>query len=125
MGLQVILAVDADFLVMPGLHEKLSGPDAAKALLEDLTMRRQVVVLPAFETDAALGIEHGAQIAIKAQTGPLPPPPPPTPHCSHSSFATYQMRICPQAPAYGTNVPQVQQGVPLCARHAPDRATPA
>ena len=67
--MQVILAVDADFLVVPGLHEKLSGSDAAKALLEDLTMRRQVVVLPAFETDATLGIEAGAQIAIKAQTG--------------------------------------------------------
>ncbi|KAK9825605.1 hypothetical protein WJX74_010038 [Apatococcus lobatus] len=68
-GSDVILAVDADFLVVPGLHEKLSGSDAAKALLEDLTMRRQVVVLPAFETDAALGIDAGAQIAVKAQTG--------------------------------------------------------
>ena len=63
------MAVDADFLIVPGLHEKLSGADAARALLEDLTMRRQVVVLPAFETDAALGIEQGAQIAIRAQTG--------------------------------------------------------
>lgn len=70
---QVLLLVDVDFMVSAGLHEKLAGGAAAEALLEDLTIHRQVVVLPAFETDPALGTEAGAETAALAINSEHPP----------------------------------------------------
>lgn len=67
--LQVVLALDADFVVSAGLHEKLSSPTTAAALLEDVSIQRNVVVLPAFETESSLGLDRGSDIATKAQLG--------------------------------------------------------
>lgn len=67
--LQVVLALDADFVVSAGLHEKLSGPEASSALLEDVSIQRNVVVIPAFETESSLGLEKGGEIANLAQQG--------------------------------------------------------
>lgn len=66
---QVVLALDADFVVSAGLHEKLSSHDASAALLEDVSIQRNVVVLPAFETESSLGLEKGGEIANLAQQG--------------------------------------------------------
>jgi hypothetical protein len=63
----VVLSLDADFLVSAGLHEKLSSPEASAALLEDVSIQRNVVVLPAFETETSLGLEKGGDIANLAQ----------------------------------------------------------
>lgn len=63
----VVLALDADFVVSAGLHEKLSAQDASAALLEDVSIQRNVVVLPAFETESSLGLEKGGEIANLAQ----------------------------------------------------------
>ena len=65
--LQVVLSLDADFLVSAGLHEKLSSAEASAALLEDVSIQRNVVVLPAFETETSLGLEKGGDIANLAQ----------------------------------------------------------
>ena len=65
--LQVGLSLDADFLVSAGLHEKLSSAEASAALLEDVSIQRNVVVLPAFETETSLGLEKGGDIANLAQ----------------------------------------------------------
>ena len=65
--MQVVLSLDADFLVSAGLHEKLSSPEASAALLEDVSIQRNVVVLPAFETETSLGLEKGGDIANLAQ----------------------------------------------------------
>ncbi len=67
--MQVVLALDADFVVSAGLHEKLSAQDASAALLEDVSIQRNVVVLPAFETESSLGLEKGGEIANLAQRG--------------------------------------------------------
>ncbi len=66
---QVVLALDADFVVSAGLHEKLSGQEASAALFEDVSIQHNVVVLPAFETESSLGLEKGGQIANLAQQG--------------------------------------------------------
>ena len=63
------MALDADFVVSAGLHEKLSAHDASAALLEDVSIQRNVVVLPAFETESSLGLEKGGEIANLAQRG--------------------------------------------------------
>lgn len=63
------MALDADFVVSAGLHEKLSASDASAALLEDVSIQRNVVVLPAFETESSLGLEKGGEIANLAQQG--------------------------------------------------------
>ena len=68
-GLQVVLALDADFIVSAGLHEKLSSPEASAALLEDVSIQHNVIVLPAFETESSLGLDKGGEIANKAQQG--------------------------------------------------------
>ena len=65
----MVLALDADFVVSAGLHEKLSGPATSAALLEDVSIQRNVVVLPAFETESSLGLDRGSDIATKAQRG--------------------------------------------------------
>ena len=56
-------------MVSAGLHEKLSASDASAALLEDVSIQRNVVVLPAFETESSLGLEKGGEIANLAQQG--------------------------------------------------------
>ena len=74
--IQVVLALDADFIVSEGLHESLSQPSASSALLEDVSIQRNVIVIPAFETEGSLGLEKGGEIATLAQKGtfcqPLP-----------------------------------------------------
>ena len=66
---QVILLLDADFVVSKGLHERLSEERHFKALVEDTTTHRAAVVLPAFETDAALSADEGGMTAYTAQQG--------------------------------------------------------
>ena len=70
---QVVLLLDADFIVSHDLHEALTQPDKAAALMEDLTANRRAVVLPAFETEASLGVEAGGDMALQAQASALPP----------------------------------------------------
>ena len=65
----MVLALDADFIVSAGLHEKLSSPEASTALLEDVSIQHNVIVLPAFETESSLGLDKGGEIANKAQQG--------------------------------------------------------
>ena len=67
--MQVVLALDADFVLSSGLHESLSTPDASRALLEDVSIQRNVIVIPAFETEGSLGLEKGAEVATLAQKG--------------------------------------------------------
>lgn len=62
-----MLLLDADFVVSAGLHEKLSGEMQFKALTEDTAFQRNAIVLPAFETEASLGIDQGGEIATQAQ----------------------------------------------------------
>lgn len=63
----MLLLLDADFIASAGLHEFLTRDDKAADLMEDLTTNRKVIVLPAFETEASLGVEAGGQMALKAQ----------------------------------------------------------
>ena len=65
----MVLALDADFVVSAGLHERLAEPEASSALLEDVGIQRNVIVIPAFETDSQLGLDAGSAIANKAQQG--------------------------------------------------------
>ena len=62
-----MFALDADFVVSAGLHERLSSPEAAEALAEDLNIHRNIVVIPAFETESSLGLEKGGEIATRCQ----------------------------------------------------------
>ena len=64
--LQVLLLADVDFLVSAGLHERLSEPTANEALVQDTTTHRQVIVLPAFETDPKMTIAEGSDSADRA-----------------------------------------------------------
>lgn len=64
---QVVLLLDADFIVSHDLHEALTQSDKSAALMEDLTANRRVVVLPAFETEGSLGVEAGGDMALQAQ----------------------------------------------------------
>ncbi|KAK9796664.1 hypothetical protein WJX73_002272 [Symbiochloris irregularis] len=64
---EVVLLLDADFVVSAGLHERLSASTQFAALTEDTAAQRNAIVLPAFETEASLGIEAGGQIATDAQ----------------------------------------------------------
>ena len=57
--MQVLLLLDADFIASAGLHEFLTQSDKAADLMEDLVDNRRVIVLPAFETEASLGVEAG------------------------------------------------------------------
>ena len=66
-ALQVVLLLDADFVVSAGLHERLSTSTQFSALAEDTAAQRNAIVLPAFETEASLGIEQGSAVATKAQ----------------------------------------------------------
>lgn len=63
----MLLLLDADFIASAGLHEFLTRDDKAADLMEDLTTNRKVIVLPAFETEASLGVEAGGQMALQAQ----------------------------------------------------------
>lgn len=63
----MLFLLDADFIASKGLHEELTQSDKSAALLDDLTTNKKVIVLPAFETDAALGIEAGGEMALQAQ----------------------------------------------------------
>jgi hypothetical protein len=63
----VLLLLDADFIVSKGLHEELTQSERSAALMEDLTTNKRIIVLPAFETDAALGVEAGGAMAMQAQ----------------------------------------------------------
>ena len=63
---QVLLLADVDFLVTAGLHERLSEGAANQALVEDTTLHRHVVVLPAFETDPQMGLQAGSDAAARA-----------------------------------------------------------
>ncbi|CAL5227189.1 g10104 [Coccomyxa viridis] len=63
----VLLLLDADFIASAGLHEFLTRDDKAADLMEDLTTNRKVIVLPAFETEASLGVDGGGEMALKAQ----------------------------------------------------------
>lgn len=67
--MQVVLALDADFIVSSGLHESLTAPVASAALLEDVSIQRNVIVIPAFETEGSLGLDKGGDIATLAQKG--------------------------------------------------------
>ena len=67
--LQVVFSVDADFIISQGLHESLTTAGAASALLEDVSIQRNVIVIPAFETEGSLGLEKGGDIATLAQKG--------------------------------------------------------
>lgn len=69
--MQIVLLLDADFVVSKGLHETLSEEGHFKALVEDAVNHRAAVVLPAFETDAALSAEQGGLTAFTAQQGKL------------------------------------------------------
>ena len=62
----MLLLLDADFIASAGLHEFLTQSDKASDLLEDLVDNRRVIVLPAFETEASLGMEAGGKMALKA-----------------------------------------------------------
>ena len=64
---QVVLLLDADFVVSTGLHEKLSSATEFAALIEDTAMHHSAIVLPAFETEASLGMEQGSAVASQAQ----------------------------------------------------------
>lgn len=64
--MQVLLLLDADFIASAGLHEFLTQSGKAADLLEDLVDNRKVIVLPAFETEASLGMEAGGEMALKA-----------------------------------------------------------
>ena len=63
---QVLLLADVDFLVTAGLHERLSEPTANEALVQDTTVHRQVIVLPAFETDPQMALTDGSDAAHRA-----------------------------------------------------------
>ena len=63
----MLLLLDADFIASAGLHEFLTRDDKAADLMEDLAVNRKVIVLPAFETEASLGVEGGGDMALKAQ----------------------------------------------------------
>jgi hypothetical protein len=63
----VLLLLDADFIVSKDLHAELTQSERAAALMEDLTNNKKLVVLPAFETEASLGIEQGGDMALQAQ----------------------------------------------------------
>ena len=60
---QVLLLADVDFLVTAGLHERLSEPTANEALVQDTTIHRQAIVLPAFETDPQMTLLDGRDAA--------------------------------------------------------------
>lgn len=64
---EVVLLLDADFVVSTGLHEKLSNSHEFGALVEDTATHRTAIVLPAFETEASLGIDQGSLVASQAQ----------------------------------------------------------
>jgi len=64
---QVLLLLDADFIASAGLHEFLTQDDKAADLMEDLTANRKIIVLPAFETEASLGVQGGGDMALKGQ----------------------------------------------------------
>ncbi len=64
---QVLLLLDADFLVSKGVHEALTATDKAPALMEDLTANKKIIVLPAFETPRTLSEETGKAYALQAQ----------------------------------------------------------
>ena len=70
--LQVLLLLDADFLVSKGVHEALTALDKASALMEDLTANKKVIVLPAFETPRSLSEEEGREYALQAQSSECP-----------------------------------------------------
>ena len=70
--MQVLLLLDADFIASAGLHEFLTQSDKAADLMEDLVDNRRVIVLPAFETEASLGVEAGGEMALKAQGSESP-----------------------------------------------------
>lgn len=69
---QVVLLLDADFVVSTGLHEKLSNSHEFGALVEDTATHRTAIVLPAFETEASLGIDQGSLVASQAQQSEPP-----------------------------------------------------
>ena len=73
--MQVLLLLDADFIASAGLHEFLTQSDKAADLMEDLVDNRRVIVLPAFETEASLGVEAGGEMALKAQASASSAPP--------------------------------------------------
>ena len=64
--MQVLLLADVDFLVTAGLHERLSEPTANEGLVQDTTIHRQVIVLPAFETDPQMALTDGSDAAHRA-----------------------------------------------------------
>lgn len=66
-AVQVLLLLDADFLVSKGVHEALTASDKASALNDDLTANKRVIVLPAFETPRSLSEETGRTYALEAQ----------------------------------------------------------
>ena len=74
VNVQVLLLLDADFIASAGLHEFLTRDDKAADLMEDLTTNRKVIVLPAFETEASLGVDGGGEMALKAQASARSPP---------------------------------------------------
>lgn len=49
-----------------GLHERLSEPTANEALVQDTTIHRHAIVLPAFETNPEMAIEDGKDAAARA-----------------------------------------------------------
>ncbi len=67
-AMQVLLLLDADFLVSKGVHEALTASDKASALVDDLTANKRVIVLPAFETPRSLSEDTGRTYALEAQS---------------------------------------------------------
>ena len=63
----MVLLLDADFVVSTGLHDALSSSRQFSALIEDTATHRNAIVLPAFETEASLGMEQGSSVASQAQ----------------------------------------------------------
>ncbi|KAK9823334.1 hypothetical protein WJX72_002012 [[Myrmecia] bisecta] len=64
---EVLLLLDVDFVVSLGLHKQLTEAQANAALLDDTCVQRNVIVLPAFETDSGMGLEAGGETATRAQ----------------------------------------------------------
>ena len=92
---QVLLLLDADFIVSKDLHAELTQSERASALMEDLTSNRRLIVLPAFETEASLGIEQGGDMALQAQASARPLWHFPLQPCSHTVPRGCLLACCP------------------------------
>jgi len=65
---RLIFLLDADFLPNTGLRTALLQPDAWRAALRATHVDKQILVVPAFETEASLSLENGGEVASLAST---------------------------------------------------------